>query len=95
MAAGTLPKSPLRDTVAATSIGIVDGEILLDLAYEEDSRAEVDMNLVMTGSGKFIEVQATAESQPFEGAQLDQMLALAKRGIQELMEIQRAVLKLK
>jgi len=95
VAAGTLPKSPLRDTVAATSIGIVDGEILLDLAYEEDSRAEVDMNLVMTGSGKFIEVQATAESQPFEGAQLDQMLTLAKRGIQELMEIQRAVLKLK
>src|SRR5213082_3076846 len=66
VAAGTLPKSPLRDTVAATSIGIVDGEILLDLAYEEDSRAEVDMNVVMTGSNKLIEVQATAEQHPFD-----------------------------
>jgi ribonuclease PH len=95
VAAGTLPKSPLRDSVAATSIGIVDGEILLDLAYEEDSRAEVDMNLVMTGSGKFIEVQATAESQPFSDVQLEQMLALAKRGINELMDIQRSALKTK
>src|SRR5256885_6995304 len=93
VAAGTLSRSPLRDTVAATSVGIVDREMLLDLAYEEDSRAEVDMNLVMTGSGKFIEVQATAESQPFDDAQLAQLLALAKRGIKELMEIQRATLK--
>jgi len=91
--AGTLPRSPLQDAVAATSVGIVDGEILLDLAYEEDSRAEVDMNLVMTGSGRFIEVQATAESQPFNDSQLDQLLALAKRGIKQLMEIQRSVSK--
>ena len=93
VAAGTLARSPLRDAVAATSVGIVDGEVLLDLAYEEDSRAEVDMNLVMTGSGKFIEVQATAESQPFNDSQLDLLLTLAKQGIQELMQIQRSALK--
>jgi ribonuclease PH len=93
VAAGTLSRSPLRDVVAATSVGIVDGEVLLDLAYEEDSRAEVDMNLVMTGSGKFIEVQATAESQPFNDSQLDQLLTLARRGIKQLMEMQRAALK--
>lgn len=91
--AGTLPRSPLRDSVAATSVGIVDGEVLLDLAYEEDSRAEVDMNLVMTGSGKFIEVQATAESSPFDDAQLAQLLSFARRGISQLNEIQRAVLE--
>src|ERR1700747_1680279 len=68
--AGTLSSIPLRDFVAATSVGIVDGEILLDLAYEEDSRAEVDMNFVMTGSGKMIEIQATAEQVPFDDAQL-------------------------
>src|SRR5215813_6456809 len=78
VAAGTLPKSPLREAVAATSIGIVDGEILLDLAYEEDSRAEVDMNLVMTGSGKFIEVQGTAEQHPFDDTQLKKMMDLGR-----------------
>ncbi len=89
VAAGTLRRSPLRDSVAATSVGIVDGEVLLDLAYEEDSRAEVDMNLVMTGSGKFIEIQATAETQPFDDAQLAQLLSLARHGIEDLMRIQR------
>ena len=69
------------------------GTPILDLAYTEDSSADVDMNLVMTGSGRFIEVQATAESQPFNDAQLDQLLTLAKRGIKQLMEAQRAVLK--
>jgi ribonuclease PH len=91
--AGTLPKSPLKDSVAATSVGIVDGEVLLDLVYEEDSRADVDMNLVMTGSGKFIEVQATAESRPFDDAQLAQLLSFARRGITQLNQIQRAVLE--
>jgi ribonuclease PH len=90
--AGTLKAVPLRDFVAATSVGIVDGEILLDLAYEEDSRAEVDMNFVMTGSGKMIEVQATAEQVPFDDAQLQKMMQLAKEGVQDLIAQQRAIL---
>jgi ribonuclease PH len=92
LAAGTLKKSPLRDSVAATSIGIVDGAILLDLAYEEDSRAEVDMNLVMTGAGKFVEVQATAEQVAFDDKQLAELLRVAKQGINELMALQKAAL---
>src|SRR5262249_27664324 len=68
---------PLSDYVAATSVGIVDGELLLDLAYDDDSRAEVDMNVVMTGGGRFIEVQGTAESAPFKRDALDQLLDLA------------------
>src|ERR1041384_4290599 len=68
--AGTLTAAPIRDFVAATSVGIVEGEVLLDLAYEEDSRAEVDLNLVMTGGKRMIEIQATAEQQPFDDAQL-------------------------
>jgi ribonuclease PH len=90
--AGTLKSVPLRDFVAATSVGIVDGEILLDLAYDEDSRAEVDMNFVMTGSGKMIEVQATAEQVPFDDAQLQRMMELAKKGVQDLIEKQRELL---
>src|ERR1700758_4201450 len=90
--AGTLKQSPLRQLVAATSVGIVDDEVLLDLAYEEDSRAEVDMNLVMTGAGKFVEVQGTAEQHPFDDEQLAQMLALAKAGIDQLIVKQKAVL---
>jgi ribonuclease PH len=93
VAARTLKSAPLRDLVAATSVGIVDGEILLDLAYEEDSRAEVDMNVVMTGSGRLVEVQATAEQKPFDDAQLQQMLALARRGITDLISHQKEVLK--
>jgi ribonuclease PH len=93
LAAGTLKKSPLRDIVAATSVGIVDGAVLLDLAYEEDSRAEVDMNLVMTGAGRFVEVQATAEQVAFDDAQLGQLLGLAKRGILELMALQKSALE--
>ena len=90
--AGTLKSLPLTDTVAAISAGIVDGEILLDLCYEEDSRAGVDMNFVMTGSGKMVEVQATAEHDLFDDAQLAKMLALAKDGVRSLVDKQRAVL---
>ncbi len=82
---------PLNDYVAAVSVGIVDGEPLLDLAYDDDSRAEVDMNIVKTGSGKFIEVQGTAESQPFDRQALDALLALADKGIAELIEKQKAI----
>jgi ribonuclease PH len=90
--AGTLKAVPLRDFVAAISVGIVDGEILLDLAYEEDSRADVDMNFVMTAGNKMVEVQATAEHQAFDDAQLAKMLALAKQGVQQLIAKQQAVL---
>jgi len=86
--AGMLKTVPLVDSVAATSVGVVDGVALLDLAYEEDSRAEVDMNVVMTGSGKFVEVQATAEGQPFGGAELQDLLALAAAGIRRMTEYQ-------
>lgn len=85
-------KTPLLDSVAATSVGIVGGAAMLDLAYEEDSRAGVDMNVVMTGSGKFIEVQATAEHTPFEDDQLSELLALARVGIAELRTIQHEAL---
>ena len=79
VAAGILKSVPLIDSVAATSVGVVDGVALIDLAYDEDSRAEVDMNVVMTGSGKFVEVQATAEGEPFGGADLQDMLARRHR----------------
>lgn len=90
--AGTLSAAPLRDFVAATSVGIVDGEILLDLNYEEDSRAHVDMNLVMTGSKKIVEIQGTAEQHPFDDAQLKKMMDLARRGIESLIAKQQAIL---
>ena len=91
--AGTLKTLPLKDFVAAISIGIVDGEILLDLCYEEDSRADVDMNFVMTGSNKFVEVQATAEHQVFDQQQLSKMIAFATQGAHELIKQQREILK--
>jgi ribonuclease PH len=90
--AGTLTAAPVRDFVAATSVGIVDGEILLDLAYEEDSRAEVDMNFVLTGAKRIVEIQATAEQHPFDAAQLEQMIDLARRGVESLIAKQQAVL---
>src|SRR5262249_44906529 len=90
--AGTLTAVPLRDFVAAISVGIVDGEILLDLCYEEDSRADVDMNFVMTAAHKLVEVQATAEHQVFDESQLARMLALAKQGCQALTAKQAAIL---
>ncbi len=82
-------KAPLVDSVAAVSVGIVGGEPVLDLNYEEDSRADVDMNIVMTGSGKFIEVQGTAEHAPFDEAQMARLIGLARDGIAQLRELQR------
>jgi ribonuclease PH len=82
---------PIVDYVAATSVGIVDGTALLDLAYDEDSRAEVDMNFVKTGDGRFIELQGTAEGKPFDRRALDALMDLADAGIRQLIEIQRSV----
>ncbi len=92
VAAGILKRSPLVDTVAATSVGIVDDDALLDLCYEEDSRAEVDMNVVMTGSDDYVEIQATAEGRPFAGGEMQELLNLAAVGIRVLGEEQRSVL---
>ena len=89
---GTLRANPLSEAVAAVSVGIVDGACMLDLPYEEDSRAEVDMNVVMTSSGRFVEVQGTAEGMPFTRGELDEMLGLAEHGIAQLLEVQAAVL---
>ena len=86
------PKWPLMKQIAAVSVGYVDGMAHLDLAYSEDSRAEVDMNVAMTDAGEFVEVQGTAEQRPFDRPQLDAMLALAERGIAELFDVQRAAL---
>ena len=88
---GALKNIPIVDYVAATSVGIVKNTPLLDLAYEEDSAAEVDMNVVKTGSGMFIEVQGTAETAPFDRASLDTLLALADKGIAELVAKQRDI----
>jgi ribonuclease PH len=85
-------EAALRDSVAAVSVGLVDGEPRLDLCYEEDAGAEVDCNIVMTGDGKLVEVQGTAEGAPFDRGQLDALLDLAATGIGELTEIQRAAL---
>jgi ribonuclease PH len=85
-------EAALRDSVAAVSVGLVDGEPRLDLCYEEDAGAEVDCNIVMTGDGRLVEVQGTAEGAPFDRKQLDQLLDLAAAGIAELTEIQRAAL---
>src|SRR5882757_5265475 len=93
VAAGTLPASPLRQLVAATSVGIVDGNVLLDLAYEEDSQAEVDMNVVMTEDGGLVETQATAEREPYTRQQLLTMLDYAETGIQQLFQLQRELLQ--
>ena len=87
-----MKEDPFVDSVAAVSAGVVGGERLLDLAYEEDSRAEVDFNVVMTGSGKLVELQGTAEGEPFSRAELDEMVDLAEGGVRELTEIQRRAL---
>jgi ribonuclease PH len=89
---GILSADPVQDAVAAVSIGIVDGKILLDLCYEEDSKADVDMNFVMTGTGKFIEVQGTAESAPFTRKQMERMAEIAHQGIKELLLAQKKVI---
>ncbi len=91
--AGTLPGSPVRDCVAAISVGIVQGTPVLDLNYVEDSAAEVDMNVVMTGAGAFVEVQGTAEQTPFGRDRLTEMLALAEAGIGRLVRLQRRALE--
>jgi ribonuclease PH len=91
--AGTLTAVPLRDFVAAISVGVVDGEVLLDLCYEEESRADVDMNFVMTAGRKMVEVQATAEHRVFDDEQFGKMLALARKGVDVLVAKQQAVLR--
>ena len=88
---GMIRTIPLSDYVAAISVGVVAGTPMLDLAYEEDSQADVDMNVVKTGDGRFIEVQGTAEGPPFERSELDALLGLADSGIQQLIEIQKTV----
>ena len=90
--AGKLRELPLSDSVAAVSVGIVGGSAMLDLAYAEDSRAEVDMNVVISGTGQMIEVQATAERTPFGRASLDELLSLAAAGIEEISALQTRVL---
>jgi ribonuclease PH len=92
LAQGRIAASPIRDAVAAVSVGVVQGVPLLDLAYEEDSSCDTDMNVVMTGAGGFVEVQGTAEGAPFSRAEMDAMLALAAKGIGELVAAQRAAL---
>ncbi len=90
--AGQLPANPLGDALAAVSVGIVDGVPVLDLDYEEDAAAEVDMNVVMTGSGRFVEIQGTAERSAFSRPELDALLSLAEAGIGQLLEVQRRLL---
>jgi ribonuclease PH len=90
---GVLKSVPIKEYLAAISVGIVRGEVMLDLNYEEDSQAEVDMNVVMTGSGQFVELQATGEKTPFNDEQLMKMVGLAARGVRDLIEIQKEVLK--
>lgn len=82
----------LTDSVAAVSVGVIDGEIRLDLHYEDDVRAQTDMNVIMTGSGKFIEVQGTAEGPPFNKQELDQLLEIASKGCQEITQLQKQAL---
>jgi ribonuclease PH len=90
--AGKLKVSPMLDHIAATSVGLVDGELLLDLDYSEDSRAEVDMNVVIDSHGRFVEVQGTGERTPFDRDRLDAMLDLAASGAATLIDIQRAMI---
>ena len=90
---GKLERSPIKEAVAAVSVGIVDGSVLLDLEYQEDSRAEVDMNFVITESGRFVEVQGTAEAEPFTLEQMDAMRISALSGIKQLIDLQRQALQ--
>ncbi|MFZ5802569.1 MAG: ribonuclease PH [Candidatus Omnitrophota bacterium] len=89
-----LAENPIRDYVAAVSVGILKGQPVLDLCYEQDSQAEVDMNLVMTGSGRWIEIQGTAEREPFNKRQLDHLLAVGQKGIRQLIEIEKKFIRL-
>jgi ribonuclease PH len=89
--AGLIKSIPVQDYVAATSVGVVGGLPMLDLAYDEDSRADVDMNIIKTGDGRFIEIQGTAEGPPFERQALDDLMALGDKGIKELVMLQRSI----
>jgi ribonuclease PH len=91
-AEGLIERNPVREALAAVSVGKVDGELLLDLDYEEDCRAQVDMNLVVTEGGRFIEIQGTAESEPFTAEEMTSMTAMARAGIAALIETQKGVL---
>lgn len=90
MADGKIKQNPLKEWVAAISVGIVDGKPIMDLCYKEDSQADVDMNVVMTESGKFIEIQGTAENAAFDKQQLDELLELAEKGIKQLIDVQKS-----
>lgn len=90
---GLLKKIPIKDFVAATSVGVKGEDLLLDLTYDEDSQIDVDMNVVMTGKGEFIEIQGTAERKTFNKEQMDKLLTLAEKGIEDLIDIQRNLLK--
>lgn len=90
---GTIPAGVLHDTVAAISVGIIEGTPMLDLDYSEDSTAEVDMNIVMTGNGRFIELQGTAEGEPFDDAQLASMISLGRTGIAQLIQEQKSAIE--
>ncbi|UCC69216.1 MAG: ribonuclease PH [Armatimonadota bacterium] len=90
---GVFAKAPIFDSVAATSVGIVSGEAVVDLCYAEDSMASVDMNVVMTGSGKFVEVQGTAEGMPFTRERMDEMIGLAAIGVKQLVAAQKRALE--
>jgi ribonuclease PH len=90
---GIIAEVPVSDYVAAVSVGMLDGKPALDLDYEEDSNADVDMNIIMTGDGRFIEVQGTAEREPFSKGDMEKLLALAKGGVEELISIQKKALK--
>jgi ribonuclease PH len=92
---GAIKRNPLRDLIAATSVGVVQNQAYLDLCYEEDSSAEVDMNVVMTGAGEFVELQATAERLSFKDERLVEMIGLARLGLQQLFEIQKAAINSK
>ena len=90
---GLITKMPVSDFVAAISVGMLKGEPILDLDYDEDSTSEVDMNIIMTGSGKFIEIQGTAEREPFSKQEMDKLLVLAKKGVEELISAEKKILK--
>ena len=91
---GIISSVPLKRAVAATSVGIVNTYMMLDLCYDEDSQAAVDFNVVMTSKGEFVEIQGTAEGKPFTRTSVDDLLALAEKGIQQLFQIQEEVLKI-
>ena len=90
---GILKDSPIKDSVAAISLGIKDGEVLIDLDYAEDSNCDTDMNVVMTGEGKFVEIQGTAEGEPFSKEEMDNIILLAEQGITRIIQLQRKALK--